>query len=208
MMDGPPEPTETPLPSDGSLLRVLQAGDQAAAAALHARYARRVLAVARANMSRGLSRRVDPDDIAQSVFRRFFTAARAGRYTLPTGEELWDLLLVFTLNRLRSAEQHHRAGKRDLRLTVGWNAADPAGATPDPAEHLLVTSVEEAVDRMPVAGREVVRLRMAGCEVAEIAAATGRSKRTVERLLQDTRHRLRAVLGMPPGEESTSESDD
>lgn len=207
-MDGPPEPTGTPEPSDGSLLRVLQAGDPAAAAALHAKYARRVLAVARANMSRGLTRRIDPDDIAQSVFRRFFHAAQEGRYSLPSGEELWDLLLVFTLNRLRSAEQHHRAGKRDLRLTVGWDAADPAGPAADPAEQLLVTSVEEAVDRMPAAGREVVRLRMAGCEVAEIAAATGRSKRTVERLLQDTRHRLRAVLGMPLSEETPSAPDD
>ncbi len=195
-MTGPAEPESDEPLSDGSLLRTLRAGDPDAAAALHRKYAQRVLAVARANMSKALGRRVDPDDIAQSVFRRFFSAAQAGRYDLPTGQELWDLLLVITLNRQRRAEQHHRAGKRDLRLTVGWGDADPvaSSASADPLEGMLVMSVADAVSRLPAANREAVELRMAGCEVAEIAAATNRSKRTVERLLQDTRTRLRAVL--------------
>ena len=180
--------------SDASLLRVVRAGDEAAARVIHQRYARRVIALARAGMSKGLHVRLDPDDIAQSVFRRFFAAAKAGRYDLPTGQELWDLFLVITLNRVRSAEEHHRAGKRDVRLTVGWDQTDP----PDPAETHLVVVVEEAIDALPAAHREVVRLRTAGCEVAEIAAATGRSKRTVERLLQETRSRLRTALDLEP----------
>src|SRR5262249_11311177 len=106
--------------TDGSLLQALRDGRPEAANELYRRYADRIRALARAKLSRGVACRLDPDDIVQSVFRRFFHAASSGRYQLPSSEELWDLLLVITLNRLRSAEQHHRAGKRDLRQTVGW----------------------------------------------------------------------------------------
>src|SRR5688500_6266680 len=104
-------------PSDGSLLRRFRTGNTRAAEQLYRRYSDRLRALVRTNLSHGLSRRLDADDIVQSVFRRFFEAARQGRYMLPSGEELWDLLLVITLNRLRSEEQFHRAGKRDIRLT-------------------------------------------------------------------------------------------
>jgi RNA polymerase sigma-70 factor, ECF subfamily len=40
----------------------------------------------------------------------------------------------------------------------------------------------------------VIRLRMEGYEVAEISKMTGRSKRSVERNLQDGRKRLDALL--------------
>ncbi len=193
----PPDPAPSTL-SDESLLRRLQSGDGGRAAeALHRRYAARVLAVARSNMSRGLNRRLDADDIAQSVFRRFFTAAKAGRYDLPGGAELWDLLVVITLNRLRSAELHHRAGKRDLRATAefGEGGDPPAPSGGDgPLERLLAQGVEDAVAGLSEPGRTVVRLRLAGLEVGEIADATGRAKRTVERLLQETRTQLRRRL--------------
>jgi DNA-directed RNA polymerase specialized sigma24 family protein len=40
----------------------------------------------------------------------------------------------------------------------------------------------------------VVELRMEGYEVAEIAQQTGRSKRTVERILQESRNQLKVLL--------------
>ena len=42
--------------------------------------------------------------------------------------------------------------------------------------------------------REAICLRIDGYQVEEIASRTGRSKRTVERLLQEFRKRLSAVL--------------
>src|SRR5215471_16211688 len=96
------------LPSDGSLLRRFRTGNPGAAEQLYQRYSDRVRTLVRTNVSRALSRRLDADDIVQSVFRRFFEAARQGRYLLPAGEELWNLLMVIILNRLRSEEQFHR----------------------------------------------------------------------------------------------------
>jgi len=182
-------------PCDGALLRSFSDGDHDAGAQLYRRYAGRVIALARGKMSRGLSSRLEADDVAQSVFRRLFDAARQGRYLLPSGQELWDLLLVITLNRLRSLEQFHRAGKRDLRQAVDLDTTvTPLPARGGSGETLLTMAVDEAIASLPEQAREIVRLRMEGYEIAEISQQTERSKRTVERLLQDTRSRLTTLL--------------
>ena len=54
--------------------------------------------------------------------------------------------------------------------------------------------VDEALERLPPLQREMVQLRIEGYEVAEIADKTGRSKRTVERLLQKSREKLGDLL--------------
>jgi len=48
----------------------------------------------RSRCSSQLARRLDADDIVQSVFRRFFARVARGDYDVPPGEELWGLLLV------------------------------------------------------------------------------------------------------------------
>src|SRR5262245_10642032 len=105
-------------PSDQELLQRFRQGDEQAAAELYARYAHRLRALVKARCSSDLARRIDPDDIVQSVFRRFFQRVSQGDYDVPAGEELWGLLLVIALNKLRTEETYHRAGKRDVRLTI------------------------------------------------------------------------------------------
>ena len=63
---------------------------------------------------------------------------------------------------------------------------------------MLGLAVDEALQRLPDHFREVVRLRMDGYEVAEIAGHTARSKRTVERMLQEARTRLQSLLHLEP----------
>ena len=58
-----------------------------------------------------------PTTSSNSVFRRFFQATRRDDYVAPGGEDLWDLLLVITLNRVRSEQAFQRAAKRDVRRT-------------------------------------------------------------------------------------------
>src|SRR5215213_3826967 len=103
-------------PSDRSLLFRLKGGQQDAATQLYMRYAQRLRALVRSRCSSQLSRRLEPDDIVQSVFRRFFRRVLQGDYDVPPGEELWGLLLVIALNKIRTEEAFHRAGKRDVRL--------------------------------------------------------------------------------------------
>jgi RNA polymerase sigma-70 factor (ECF subfamily) len=50
--------------------------------------------------------------------------------------------------------------------------------------------LEEQLEALPESNRAIVQLRIEGHELAEIAEQTGRSLRTVERVLQDFRSRV------------------
>jgi RNA polymerase sigma-70 factor (ECF subfamily) len=183
--------------SDRTLLRRLQVGHEDAATQLYRRYARRLYALARANTSAHLAHRVDAEDIVQSVFRIFFTGAKDGLYDVPAGDDLWKLLVVITLNKIRTAGDYHLAAKRDVRVTVGLDGHDPAAVWDGGAEcadSFLRLVVSDTLDRLPAVERRLIELRLEGCEIAEIARAVGRSKRTVERGLQQARTRLKAYF--------------
>jgi RNA polymerase sigma-70 factor (ECF subfamily) len=186
-------------PSDRELLERFRRGEQFAATVLYMRYAPRLLALAEARCSRGLAHRLDCEDIVQSVFGRFFRRAKSGSYQVPVGAELWKLLLVIAMNKIRAAEAYHRAGKRDVGATAGGLAeslgADSHGDDGNGAYLTLVVS--EALERLPAPLREIVELRLQGYEVREIAELTGRSLRTVERLLKEARTQLASLLGKP-----------
>ena len=182
--------------SDHSLLVLLRCGEDDAATRLYLRYAQRLRALVRSRVSHRLAARLEPDDIVQSVFRRFFHRVVAGQYDWPPGEELWGLLLVITLNKVRTEEAFHRAARRDVRQEASADPAILGSAEADSA--FLQTSVDDILSRLPPAQRQVAELRISGHEVAEIAAQCGRSKRTVERLLQETRAALGALVGLDP----------
>ena len=104
--------------SDATLVERYRCGNQQAAAELFDRYAGRIRGLAKSKFSPYLNARIDPDDIVQSVFHSFFRRAREGQYEVPDGQTLWNLLLVIALNKVRSSGVHHRATKRDTRVTV------------------------------------------------------------------------------------------
>ena len=55
--------------------------------------------------------------------------------------------------------------------------------------------IDELLGALPVSLRIIVELRVEGHEVEEIAQRTQRSRRSVERALQEFRNRLRPLLG-------------
>lgn len=189
-----------PAPSDGSLLRRYRDGSEDAATQLYLRYAQRLRGLAQAQLSPALARQVDVDDLVQSVFGSFFGRARCGYYDAPVGDELWGLFLVSALNKIRNRAAFHHAARRDARrTTLDGNADHYPDPAADDAHTLLRLAVDEALGRLPPAQRVMVQLRIEGYEVAEIAQHTGRSRRTVERLLQEARARLARLLheGLP-----------
>ena len=182
--------------TDASLVRRFRRGEDDAATALYLRYANRLGALASAKTGDDLRTRFDPEDIVQSVFRTLFRRVSLGSYDVPDGDELWGLLLVVTLNKTRKAAARHRAGKRDVRAT----AADGEMAISMHADHdrqsmaELKAVIEEFTESLDPLHRDVIDMRVAGYEVAEIAERLGRSKRTVERVLQRTRSTLRKQI--------------
>jgi RNA polymerase sigma-70 factor (ECF subfamily) len=193
--------------SDRALLERFQQGDPEAAALLYERYADRLRSLTRRKSSAALACRLDPDDIVQSVFRNFFHAAQEGGYDVPPGEDLWKLLLVIALNKIRARGTFHRAAKRDVRRTRRIDGLDPHTLAKEntrgqSAVTFLRLVAEEALDQLSPLARRVVELRVEGYQVHEIAALTGRSLRTVERTLQHCRQQLSAFLHdhEPPAE--------
>lgn len=184
--------------TDSSLLRRLQKGNEDAATQLYLRYAERLRLLARAECSPELARRVEVDDIVQSVFASFFRGVGRGFYDVPAGAELWRLLLVIALNKIRAKGAFHRAAKRDVRLTVGEDFIDHAGKAERETDHtpiaLLRLVIDEALGQLPPVQKQMILFRIEGFEVAEIAEKTQRSKRTVERVLQDFRKKLAGLL--------------
>lgn len=185
--------------SDQILLQRFQDGHSDASTLLYLRYAHRLHALAESQSSPDLARRVDPDEIVQSVFRTFFRRAAAGHYAVPDGEEIWKLLLVIALNKVRAAGAYHRAAKRDVRLTSGGECYEVALENEAVADETALTVLRMVIDQaladLPVAQQQMVRLRIEGYEVAEIAQKTDRSKRSVERVLQEFRTRLKDLVG-------------
>jgi len=184
--------------SDHSLLRRFRTGNQDAATTLYLRYAKRLEALARRQTGQQLATRFDPEDVVQSVFRTFFRRAVDSGYEVPAGEELWQLLLVLALNKIRSLGAYHRAQKRDVARTnsptpeTAWSPAAKAGD--DLAYQTMRIVVEDLIATLPPPQDRIVELRIEGHEVQQIAVVVSRSKRTVERTLQQFRNRLAKLI--------------
>jgi RNA polymerase sigma-70 factor, ECF subfamily len=190
----PDRPAPAIPPTDHALVRGARDGDQQAAADLYARYGDRVRALVAQRLSDQVAARLGADDIAQSVFRTFFQGVAERAYMVPADRELWGLLCVLALSKVRERTAFHKAARRDVRRTAPAAAGLDRVADADAAGDQLDLEVQDLLDSFHPADREVLGLRMTGHELTEIAAQTGRSLRTVERVLHKARARLRELL--------------
>ena len=81
----------------------LRAGESAAAAQVFDRFAQRLIGLARNRLSLQLRQKVDPEDIAQSVFKSFFRKQGQESFTIEDWNDLWGLLVTMTLGPLQPA---------------------------------------------------------------------------------------------------------
>jgi RNA polymerase sigma-70 factor (ECF subfamily) len=164
--------------------------------------------LATAQTGQDLKSRVDAEDIVQSVFRTFFRRAQEGHYEVPDGEEIWKLFLVIGLHKIRDAAVFHRAARRNAGRTT---ALVGAGESVDPpaADQMAATTLRMVIDEILLnlndSQKEIVTMRMEGAQVDEIAQATKRSHRTVERTLQKFRELLQKQIQEEPRSRSEQE---
>jgi RNA polymerase sigma factor (sigma-70 family) len=189
-------PSQQPL-SSADLLALLHGGDEAAAEEVFQRYAQRLTDLARGRLSARLATRVDAEDIVQSAWRSFFVAARAGRFRLESGGDLWRLLVEVTLHKLYRQAARHRAQRRTIqREEPGRDIAQAAAQAPTPDEAAAAADELEAVlEQLPERGRQALALRLQGYEMEEIAGQLGASERTVRRALAEARRIMTARAG-------------
>ncbi|HEX3150804.1 MAG TPA: sigma-70 family RNA polymerase sigma factor [Gemmataceae bacterium] len=180
-----------PIATDNGLVSNWRAGDPQAAEELFKRYVDRMRALVASRLRGPMAARLSPDDIVQSVFRTFFEGVAERAYSAPEGRELWGLLCVLALNKVRERVAYHQAARRDVRRTLGTidSLADAEADT-----RLMSVEVDDLLSRFRPDDREVIHLRMTGYEITEIADQTSRSLRTIERVLQRARARLAAEL--------------
>ena len=86
-----------------------------AAAELFRCYAERLIALARSRLPVQLNRRVDPEDVMQSVYRCFFAGAREGQYRIQEEDDLWHLLTCITLRKVRDQIRNNQCEKRNVK---------------------------------------------------------------------------------------------
>lgn len=181
----------------GQIIELLAAHDDGAAQRVFDQYVNRLISLARSRLSSRIKRRVDPEDVVQSAFRSFFRRAGEQAFELADSGDLWRLLVVITLNKLRRRVEHHQAAKRSVSREAQPVLSDDGSAiefdgkfdTPEAAVELQdeLTHLTQSFDETQ---RRMIELRLQGYQLEEIADDVGKSERTVRR----TMDRLKSVL--------------
>ena len=188
---------------DGSfndLMSRVRAGDQQAAGEVFRRFVARLVGLARGHLNRLVRRKVDPEDVLQSVLKSFFSRHAEGQFELDGWDGLWALLAQITVRKCGRWNEYYRAHRRRADREV-HSLSTPAGALevwetltsgePTPLEAAsLVETVQQLMAGLDERDRAVVALRLQNCTVPEISAEVGRTEYTVNQVLKRARRRL------------------
>ncbi len=192
-----------------SWFELFRKGDETAARELFDRYVNQVMKLARRHLNRPMASRVDAEDIAQSVFRTFFTRARKGQFQVEEADDLCKLLARITVHKTFRQIAFHKRAKRD----PGAQTGEPqeilmnrltSGPTPEEAV-AFVDHLESFLSKLQPTERKILELRMEGYNNLEIAEQLGISDRKIRRLMERIRG-LAENLGMKAVGEAESES--
>jgi RNA polymerase sigma-70 factor (ECF subfamily) len=184
-----------------ALMTRLRAGDDDAASQVFSRFASQILDLARQKLHGSMRRKIDPEDVLQSVFRSFFVRHRQGRFDIENWDNLWGILLVMTLRKCHRRMHYHQADRRDLRreVSLGSDSApevrwDLVAHGPTPAEAAVLTELVTCLmQALRPDDRGVLSMHLQGYTVAEISERNGCSVRTIHRALDRIKDRLRRM---------------
>jgi RNA polymerase sigma-70 factor (ECF subfamily) len=192
--------------SFAEFLTRLRGGDDAAAQELFGRFAHQLINLARQHLDAGLRRKVDPEDVVQSVYKSFFIRYGEGNLDLVSWNSLWGLLALITVRKCADRAAYHRAECRDAAREVsppgGDEAApwlEPLGREPTPLEAAVLSeTVEQLFAGLDEEERRILELSLQGYTTREISERVGRTERTVRRLREEVRHRLERMQRESP----------
>jgi RNA polymerase sigma-70 factor (ECF subfamily) len=173
----------------------VQAGDAAAARRLFDRFAQRLIGLARSRLPAGLRDRLDPEDVAQSVWKSFFRRQGEEPVAFAGWDNVWAWLVFVTGRKCGRWAEHFRAQCRDQQREQpsadGW--ADACSREPTPEEAAILTETLEAlVQRLDGRDRHILELHLQGRSVEQISEAVKLTERSVQRVLKDVRDWLDA----------------
>lgn len=170
--------------SDSELIRRWKLGDERAADCIVERYSLRMIALVASKMNSRFRGSVDPEDVAQSAFGSFFSAAKQSRIQFSQSVSLWRLLATIAKRKMLRSIERSRALKR------GGNVQDVpfdeaihyfAENSQPEASELLGELISELDSDLAPELRSVLEGILGGETQIEIAARTGVDERTVRR---------------------------
>ena len=181
------------------LIDRLHAGDQNAAAEVFCQYSGRLVSLANRKLDSLLRQKLDPEDVVQSVFRSLFRQQAAGQLVLHDREHLWALLVTMTLRKCGRKLDYFHAARRDVRQEVSLATNDESflsclalAREPTPDEVVALSElVEQMMEDLDGRDRDIVNLALQNHTVNEIKTAVGCSERTVFRVMERVKSRLR-----------------
>jgi RNA polymerase sigma-70 factor (ECF subfamily) len=182
------------------LMARLRQGQNDAAAQVFGRFANRLIALARSQLSPQIRQKVDPEDVLQSVFRCFFARNAEGQFgEFASWDNLWAMLVGLTLRKCGRRIEYFHAACRDVEREVStplpmdsrgsdWGLSAPE---PTPSEAAMLTeTVEQLMNNLGGRHREIVSLSLQGYPPAEISGEVGCTERTVYRVLEGVKEWL------------------
>jgi RNA polymerase sigma factor (sigma-70 family) len=191
-------------PSFENVLARLRQRDNDAATEVCKRFAQRLISLARKHLDDRIRRRIDPEDVAQSVLKSVFLRVAAGQFVLGDWDSLWGLLVRITFHKCHKWVDYFQAQARHLDR----EAPPPAGADdsnqswqfldrePTPPEAaILAETIDQVLHGLDEREQEMVTLSLQGHEVAEISERLGCTESKVYRLLRLIRQRLERMRG-------------
>ena len=175
------------------------------------RFSRRLLGLARNRLPANIAARVDPDDVVQSVFRTFFRRHSDGQFDFESAYDVWHLLAAITYRKVINTVKYHRRELRDAAKETPASASasieQPRFVDPQPGPEsvmLMIDYTRWILEQLPEQYQDVVRLRMEGYDVREVAERVDVSERTVKRVLARVRDLAAKRLARELDEEADS----
>ncbi|MFO0880616.1 MAG: sigma-70 family RNA polymerase sigma factor [Gemmataceae bacterium] len=184
-------------PSFDNLVAIaLEGNTEGVAELIVRRFTDRLVALAAGKISEKLRRRVEADDIVQSVFRTFFRRLDEGHMELRDWESLWGLLARIAVCRIYRHAERNAAARRSQGREVALSPdIEIFNRDPAPDEVLIAREIHfSLVSGLPEKYRPIVGQLLDGRHHEEIARNVGTSISTVERVHRRARERLRAML--------------
>lgn len=182
-------------------------GDEEAARALWNHYHKQIVGFARRKLPDGRRRVSDEEDVALSVFKSFFLAARDGRFPeLRDREGLWKLLIKMTVRKAVDFKRHEGRLKRrvvgESVLETPQNDDQSDGLSQfdggEPTPEFVVLMADRCRWLLESLGdqqlRDVTMAKLEGLRNEEIADRLGCSQRTIQRQLHLIRKKWELVL--------------
>lgn len=173
-------------------------GDQDAAKALYNRYQNRLLMLVSGHLNDRLRRRLDPDELVQSIMKSAFRVTKEQDIGCHDETGFWKWLVTVALNKTFKRIDRETAGKRDPKREMGGDTVlgERILREPTPDDVVQVAELlEKIMAKLTDVQGKILLGKLDGLSQAEIATQLGVSTKTVQRNGQAIRDAAISVLG-------------